>query len=1054
MTVRTVALILIICLCIPMFPVTPVTAVAQDENGIDPLAALIAGAIDASDLYPALEESAVPEIIGYENAVTKNHIQRLYEEEGNDLNKLVFLNVDGSKTMYAFDFPVKYLDENGKPRDISLEIADSHTAQVNFQSAAHSAMTTFSARMSDGISLSGNNTEITLVPILNTNLEKAEASAHVAASAASVAASPEATRVDDKTIAYRYDDKTSIEYSLTYTGFKEDIVVSEYTGQTEYLFTLYTNGYNLTKIKNSYYLTDAGGNIKATIGDIIIFTADNGNNTFGEIVPTTIVPNEEYLLTIVVDEEFLSDENTVYPIRIDPTVEINYNNNGVGAIEDVTVYTNDTSAASSGSLFAGLKQTAGISRVLMKFPGLDLDDLGSNVVITNATVSLRDLMCETTPLDVYCNVYAGPDWTDSSTTWANTFGASANSISTFLSMNTMSRTNGANLTTPHWYSFDITKAVQGWIDGNYSQNKGIVFKASDAAESGTAYNHKTMGSYNNASYKPTLSITYTSNNYQLIANGTYYLNNRGCGNYLKYASASSIVGSSGLLSSLGTSIQWQIQKVGAGYVIRAANNPSIYLGVPVSTTSNAVEAVSVSNAVIPERCIWNITIALGNGGGCEIKNAYNSRYLYTYGNTLFTSSTVPYVDSNSYCGYTWRIVSTDSYGNSNTHPFQELTGFSISDMRIDVGQTSVPIITTSSSLAIWTDASDFDFTYTSEAHFANDPMTGAFTAYSRGPSLYVLATHKVTHLNYLFSVTANSNLTTFISMLGSLYDIAYSYKNGNQTAALEATFNFIRSQKYYNELWRGVAGEKDNSFFYHVYEIDPDVFSYFICDSYYLNNSNYIIMLPDVVKDPSNQSIQEIDVLHMSAILNRYFYTGSTSYEGIPTLGLLEEEIDALCGWAGDFQALIRDYFELGNAHTNTEDIMDAFYPMIGSDYFYCSYSDIISDIDACNLYMLLSNSSITNGSQLENIFESYYFGTTGNVATKRFTVWIDTNDTTVLSARITKYCNDHSPVFVKWPILNDYSIYEYQQEAFTDAFVTYLFTQKNRETLGGLYYE
>ena len=34
-----------------------------------------------------------------------------------------------------------------------------------------------------------------------------------------------------RTIQYPYGTHTTIEYSLTYTGFKEDIVVSRYTGE-------------------------------------------------------------------------------------------------------------------------------------------------------------------------------------------------------------------------------------------------------------------------------------------------------------------------------------------------------------------------------------------------------------------------------------------------------------------------------------------------------------------------------------------------------------------------------------------------------------------------------------------------------------------------------------------------------------------------------------------------------------------------------------------------------------------------------------------------------
>ena len=123
------------------------------------------------------------------------------------------------------------------------------------------------------------------------------------------ASSPAAVLSGDKVI-YEYDSKTSYEYTLTYAGFKEDIVVSEYTGQTEYVFTLYTNGLTLTEIKDDYYLCNEKGEIKAALGSIIIFTADWQNNTFGSMSAESIIENEEYLLTIHVDAEYLSDPKT------------------------------------------------------------------------------------------------------------------------------------------------------------------------------------------------------------------------------------------------------------------------------------------------------------------------------------------------------------------------------------------------------------------------------------------------------------------------------------------------------------------------------------------------------------------------------------------------------------------------------------------------------------------------------------------------------------------------------------------------------------------------
>ena len=99
--------------------------------------------------------------------------------------------------------------------------------------------------------------------------------------------------------------------------------------------------------------------IKATIGDIIIFTADERNNTLGEMECEAIKENEIYKMIIKVDADYLKDEKTVYPIRIDPSIEVNYSNNGTGGIQDVTI---NSSAGSNGSttiLTVGKRNTYG-----------------------------------------------------------------------------------------------------------------------------------------------------------------------------------------------------------------------------------------------------------------------------------------------------------------------------------------------------------------------------------------------------------------------------------------------------------------------------------------------------------------------------------------------------------------------------------------------------------------------------------------------------------------------------------------------------------------------
>ena len=143
---------------------------------------------------------------------------------------------------------------------VSLKIADSDDEETRFETKANSAVTRFATCLSEGISLVGNGTDIRLVPVIPT--QDAGALSLTQGRSAMNLTTSEAVRVNDNKIEYRYDSKTTIEYSLTYTGFKEDIVVSEYTGQTTYPFRLYTNGLALSKIGNSYYLVDGKGEVR------------------------------------------------------------------------------------------------------------------------------------------------------------------------------------------------------------------------------------------------------------------------------------------------------------------------------------------------------------------------------------------------------------------------------------------------------------------------------------------------------------------------------------------------------------------------------------------------------------------------------------------------------------------------------------------------------------------------------------------------------------------------------------------------------------------------
>ena len=428
----------------------------------------------------------LPDIIDEAEAAEHGYVSRVSAAETN-LNTLVFRNADGTNTMRIFDHPVKFEDE-GIVKDITLGIK---SVRGGFASAQSPIRTVFPSKLTDGITLAYDDIEIGMIPVSASRTGTAELSD------------------DGKKITYACGNSTALEYTLTYTGFKEDIVVEKYTGQTDFDFTLKTNGLILVSEDGSYYLRDLSGKTKATLGDIIIFTADERNNAFGSMTHKTVEEGQEYVITVHVDDEYLKDEKTVYPIRIDPTVEIVYDGVNASAIEDVTLNSLETSNANSGSIYVGKRGSFGISRTLMRFPGLDMTNIASEFYITEARVELRDLMCYSTRLPISC--YSFEDsWVLSTVRWSTI--VPNNYDSTELDNKLVYYGNGDKDITggTQRYSFDITQAVKWWKNGKYPQNAGVVFKTTEAIENGSTNVSVCFASYNRASNKPSFSMTYNT----------------------------------------------------------------------------------------------------------------------------------------------------------------------------------------------------------------------------------------------------------------------------------------------------------------------------------------------------------------------------------------------------------------------------------------------------------------------------------------------------------------------------------------------------------------
>ena len=74
----------------------------------------------ATAVLPDADKS---EVISDDLIAERDHVNRLWKQE-EDLNTIIFQNRDGTKTMYWFDQPVKYVDENGEVKDKKNELTE------------------------------------------------------------------------------------------------------------------------------------------------------------------------------------------------------------------------------------------------------------------------------------------------------------------------------------------------------------------------------------------------------------------------------------------------------------------------------------------------------------------------------------------------------------------------------------------------------------------------------------------------------------------------------------------------------------------------------------------------------------------------------------------------------------------------------------------------------------------------------------------------------------------------------------------------------------------
>lgn len=451
-----------------------------------------------------LTEQNLPDVIDSETAIADGYVARLNSEE-QSLSEVVLEKDDGMRALYLFSENVKYIDENGDVADKSNNAVRKGRAFVN---EGNDVEIILPATLMAGIAVIGDELNITMKPLtdkIGRSLSPAKKTA-------------------DDTVVYSdvFDSSTNIEYTYTYGGVKENIILESYNGKNSFDYEITTGGLSLYEDKGTLLLADESGDVKATLGEVVVFSADNKNNTFGKYKVEELEKNSRYKVTVSVDRECLTDPKTKYPVKINPDLKTI---NASAKIQDLQVFkgtdgkgTSETSAGYSGVSRVGWTDW-GACRTLIKLNNFSFNTykITDAWQIDSAYVELRDLMCQGgSGVPISCGQFNGNFWTEKDTRTWNGLEAENSSLSSPVNVTYGNGNSKRNLSDKdQWYNWNLTGTVKKWLTNASLKEKGLQLRTyTSFLEENSIYSDymKTFSSMQgDADYKPYFVIKYKSN---------------------------------------------------------------------------------------------------------------------------------------------------------------------------------------------------------------------------------------------------------------------------------------------------------------------------------------------------------------------------------------------------------------------------------------------------------------------------------------------------------------------------------------------------------------
>lgn len=305
------------------------------------------------------------------------------------------------------------------------------------------------------------------------------------------------------------NDNIDIEYKTLPNRVKETIILRDNT-KSFFTFVIDTN-LNLSKENEA---------IIARNNDESIFTIErpymedsNGKKNYN--VFYNIRENENYYeLDLILDQEWLDDINTQYPVYVDPTIS---NNNQTINLHDTYIYPGDTNdqRGNKAYLKAGVEKVNGINRANRTLIKFDLPEIGTGSEIVYASLTLTPYLTYTDnpPARVATIHRVTSDWDETTANW-NSMNDKYEKRAESMFYGTRTPINSTMPIMRSYYDGNITNLVKKWYRS--TPNYGIMLKAVDESiyldDDYPVFYSKDNGLSNDNNPQPLVTLVYRNHN--------------------------------------------------------------------------------------------------------------------------------------------------------------------------------------------------------------------------------------------------------------------------------------------------------------------------------------------------------------------------------------------------------------------------------------------------------------------------------------------------------------------------------------------------------------